>query len=104
MASQARYGACATRAALLSCTAVAASQTATIGPHHSAAAYSLRGGQPRSQASTALAAATRETGSATTISAIAAAPARTWPAARAAARTASRLTHRPITAPSPAVR
>src|SRR5260370_34827495 len=72
MASQARYGACATCAADRVATAVAASQTPSIGTQHSAARYSRPGGQPASQATAALPPATTDTGAPAMITAAAA--------------------------------
>src|ERR1700730_9001701 len=102
MPSQARYGASATCAADRVATAVAASQTPSIGTQHSAARYSPPGGQPASPAAAGLPPATRETGAAAVISAAAARSRVIRNAARAAARTADLAAGRLITAAPPA--
>ena len=71
-------------------TATAASQAATMGRQASAARYSRRGGQPRSQASVTASAATSETGAAATTSSTARPIRASLAAARSAASSASR--------------
>src|SRR5215467_14746409 len=96
-ASQARYGAAATCRQDLVVIAVAASHTPTMGRHHSAARYSRRGGQPRSQATVTAPVATRDTGAAAMTTSATAAYLASLPAARTAASTASRPRYRRIT-------
>ena len=86
--SQAWYGAAAACPADRLATATATSQTATIGRQASAAPYSRRGGQPRSQASVTATAATRETGAAATTSTAARTNRATLAAPRSTARSA----------------